>query len=383
MSWRDEFTDTGRFRGVAFFVRSHNAEGGRRLARNEYPFRDVPSVQDLGRKGRTYSLDLYVIGENYHEQRDALEAALDAAGAGELVHPWRGTMRVNVETWRLEETTERGGTAKFSVTFLEGGELSEPRAVRDTRAATQQSGDALYAAAGQQLTAGHQVTGQPQWAFTRIGENITSISDKLRGKWDALLSKVRSPLDLAEQSFGQAQAFAAQAKSGFGLAALVDRIRAAGDLFSPDPSSTPTGAKLARSQAAIARTVRLALMTAVARQAATIDYTSQLEARAVRRAFNELVSAEIERVDAEGNPVNGELYARMIDLRTAVIRDLDSRGMRLPEVTTYTPAATVPALVIAQRLYGDATRVNEIIARNALRDPGFVPGGTPLEVLAR
>ena len=44
------------------------------------------------------------------------------------------------------------------------------------------------------------------------------------------------------------------------------------------------------------------------------------------------------------------------------------------------------ALVIAQRLYGDPARMEEraaeIVARNKVPHPGFVPGGAALQVLS-
>jgi prophage DNA circulation protein len=46
------------------------------------------------------------------------------------------------------------------------------------------------------------------------------------------------------------------------------------------------------------------------------------------------------------------------------------------------PQATQPALVLAYSLYEDASRDADIIARNNVRHPGFVPGGRTLEVLA-
>ncbi|PTS90230.1 hypothetical protein DBR17_01670, partial [Sphingomonas sp. HMWF008] len=51
----------------------------------------------------------------------------------------------------------------------------------------------------------------------------------------------------------------------------------------------------------------------------------------------------------------------------------------------YTPATTEPALVIAARLYADPAqaeiRAAEIVARNRVVHPGFVPGGVALQVL--
>jgi prophage DNA circulation protein len=49
---------------------------------------------------------------------------------------------------------------------------------------------------------------------------------------------------------------------------------------------------------------------------------------------------------------------------------------------TVTPPETVPALVLAQELYGDATRDAEIINRNAIRNPAAIVGSEPLSVLS-
>jgi prophage DNA circulation protein len=46
---------------------------------------------------------------------------------------------------------------------------------------------------------------------------------------------------------------------------------------------------------------------------------------------------------------------------------------------TYAPAETMSALVLAHALYGDALRSGEIVARNRVQHPGFVPA-TVLQV---
>ena len=63
--------------------------------------------------------------------------------------------------------------------------------------------------------------------------------------------------------------------------------------------------------------------------------------------------------------------------------------MDLSRIERYTPTETVPALVIAQRLYGVANGIDallgreaDIVKRNAVAHPGFVRGGVALEVLS-
>ena len=67
-------------------------------------------------------------------------------------------------------------------------------------------------------------------------------------------------------------------------------------------------------------------------------------------------------------------------VRTAVVQHVKQAASELPGVTTATPASTLPALVIAHDLYDDIKRDAEIVARNHLARPGFVPA-LPIEVL--
>ncbi|WP_431355959.1 DNA circularization N-terminal domain-containing protein, partial [Algimonas porphyrae] len=51
MSWRDQL-EKASFRGVPFHVSRSGGEVGRRVQLTEYPLRDRPYAEDLGRKAR-------------------------------------------------------------------------------------------------------------------------------------------------------------------------------------------------------------------------------------------------------------------------------------------------------------------------------------------
>ncbi|WP_270796216.1 DNA circularization N-terminal domain-containing protein [Aeromonas sp. QDB11] len=73
------------FRGVAFKVDSDDLQVGRRTVLHEYPGRDTPSVEDLGRETREYAISAYLIGHDFIAERDRLIEALEQAGPGDLV----------------------------------------------------------------------------------------------------------------------------------------------------------------------------------------------------------------------------------------------------------------------------------------------------------
>ena len=54
------------FRGAQFEVDDVDASGGRRLVKHEYPLRDVPYAEDMGRKAREYSVKAFIVqGRSY------------------------------------------------------------------------------------------------------------------------------------------------------------------------------------------------------------------------------------------------------------------------------------------------------------------------------
>ena len=91
--WRER-KQGASFRGVPFWLDTDSVNVGRRTQLHEFPQRDQPFVEDLGRRTRQYKFSGFVVGDDCLSQRDRLLTALDTPGPGELVHPWFGRMTV-------------------------------------------------------------------------------------------------------------------------------------------------------------------------------------------------------------------------------------------------------------------------------------------------
>jgi prophage DNA circulation protein len=118
------------------------------------------------------------------------------------------------------------------------------------------------------------------------------------------------------------------------------------------------------------------------RSSSQAAYPTRSEALAASTLLLDNLDGLMEAVEpVSGEPISDDVYQVLAGLRSAVAQDLRTRGARLPDLTTYTTPATLPALVVAHRIYGDATRADEITDRNQISHPGFVPGGEELEVL--
>jgi hypothetical protein len=66
-------------------------------------------------------------------------------------------------------------------------------------------------------------------------------------------------------------------------------------------------------------------------------------------------------------------YIAIVELRAAIVNHLVATARPLPNMLTYQFASPLPSLVISQRLYGDASRYDQIRAENKVVHPAFCP----------
>jgi len=131
--------------------------------------------------------------------------------------------------------------------------------------------------------------------------------------------------------------------------------------------TTATAAQIAANQKAILANTRHLLLV----QAVTLSsylradvYDDTLQAK------NELAAA----LDAETLlATNDDVYQALMAARKAMWNDLTVRSRNSARLLTITPPDVLPALVIAYEQHEDAGRDLEIVARNKIRHPGFVP----------
>lgn len=129
--WRDILrSKPASFRSIVFHVENGGITSGRRTVVHEYPKRNQPYAEDMGRSARRFQLAGYLIYRpsnpfyEYAVQRQLLIDALDQDDAGLLVHPVfapGGSLLVMCERYSMVETRERGGYTEFSMQFVEAG----------------------------------------------------------------------------------------------------------------------------------------------------------------------------------------------------------------------------------------------------------------------
>lgn len=400
MSWRDIIKQQsvggvafmGSFRGAPFIVPDADASVGRRTEVHEYPLRDTPYIEDMGRAARRFSVEVFVDGAlapsgDYQEAKAALIAALETRGSGTLVHPWYGTLSVGLaEPASIRESSRDGGRATFRLTFVEDGGLQFPRSWTDTAWKTQAAADDALTASVNDFAATFSVDGQPAYFVTALEDELYTVIaevEKTVGDLAAgIAAQIRAPYNMATAIVSAIGSIAELAGEPLRAMQLYQELFSAGANSAPVPTTTANRKQQARNTAALHALVRRGAIIEASRSSSIATFASRDDATATRDTLAAAIDAQLETVDpVSGAPVDDEIYQVLQDLRTAVAEDLRIRGARLPELVGYAPGATLPALVVAFNIYGDAGRDAEIISRNNIRHPGFVPGGESLEVL--
>jgi prophage DNA circulation protein len=146
-------------------------------------------------------------------------------------------------------------------------------------------------------------------------------------------------------------------------------------LWQPPPQATASLQAQFDDRAALLALIRRCALACACQVASARSFPSYQDAIATRDDLASRLDLEIFAATDEAT------FTALRELRNATLRDITARAGALPQLVTLTPAATLPALVLAYKLYDDPAREAEIIARNDIIDPAFVPGGRPLLVL--
>lgn len=395
-TWRESIKPAS-FRDVPFYVSGSETTGGRRTVKHTYPLRDVPFVEDMGLRPRTFNVEGFVFGDNYLELKNKLIGALETSGPGELRHPYFGDLRVACSTFRVRETADEGGVARFSMDFdATTAEPPQPTAIPDAAGKVKLSAAAAATRAREALLASYDVEDQPAFALESLTASIAAagsaldatMSPVVRGTQELatlkqqtanMVSKasslMRTPEDLADLVSATVGSLTlATMAARLGLEALIDAYSfSAGER---PPATTPVRQRERDNFDAITAFIRRITIIHAAELAVDETYDSHDDALATSESITEKLEEQMGAVDDDAYP---SLWQLMTDLRRAV----PGTNSTLPRLMGYTPVVTEPSLAIAYRLYGSVSMEPDVVARNSVRHPGFVRGGRELEVLSR
>lgn len=433
------------FRGVPFHVESTELGAGRRTQLHEYPQRDKPYVEDLGRAARDLAFYGFVVGDDYTEKANELLGALEEAGPGSLVHPWFGTLQVCLkEPARISFDTALG-LARFSMSFVEAGELEFPAVQTSTQAATRNAARALETAAVASFADRFSAKDFQDFVTAAAGGNLGDmlgvVSSSEVGKMLGYANSQASTLSSAIALISNPNSLGWKVLGAFGLSGLatttaawssitrsLSRVGTSSRMASPTASAvyTPSRKQADANASAVYALGRQALLAqavgasslvgtridspqagrtlARAGQATQVGVTQGMATSGVTGAgpavsgstasgstarpmvsYTDMVAVRDElivAIDKESLTATDQVYEALQVARLAVWKDLTTRARENARLATLTPSDVSPALVLAYDYYEDASRDTEIVARNSIRHPGFVPA-VEMKVLTR
>lgn len=398
MTWKDDLRRVvinGRnligasFRSVPFFVDTSDLGGGRRIVVHQFPFRDDPYVEDLGKKARTFRLDGYVLGDDYLTQRDALLSALeDTSGPGKLVHPYYGVLTAICIDVGVSETKSEGGFAKFSLQFAEApAQTPVPVAEVDQAGEVSDAADAANAASDAQLASDYNASNLPGYALGSAQTALTNATSSLKSNLAPVISATQELASLNAQAtvlvataaqlvttpaliMGQFRnAIAALVTTALDAPeAMMNALISAYDvnMGTPVTPTTATRTQELANQTALIAALRRTFAIEASRLAPTVPFTSIDDALAARDSITALL-------DTEAEEAGDTAYGALVDLRAQMQQAVPGTSA-FASIVTATRRTTLPSLLLTYQLYGSVDLESDVLARNDVMHPGFVVG---------
>lgn len=361
------------FRGVPFWVDKEEGPRGRRLVVHEFPHRDDPFVEDMGRAARRWSLTAYLASDAALAQGRALIAACEAAGPGTLALPWEGPIQARCQSAHPSRAKDRQGYVAFQVQFVEAGAT--------TALVTADLGAQLLFDAAQAFGAALAAT-----ASIAAPELAPAALDATREAWRDVPAALEAIRAAAPVDPDQSRALARRFAESFGaVPTLVTRAgldpslgpRLAADALALGDALDPEVAARRFAEAAD-HFVGAAVPARVGR---AVVLAAEAEAQA-RRVFRDRPQAARARMDwsARAAVVKSDWaaaaldapYEATADLAAALLRWFSAAMTDLRDLRTIDAARPLPAALLAWRLYADPGRAQEIVDRNAAPHPGYV-----------
>lgn len=396
MSWRERL-QPGSIGNLPFHTERASGSGGRRLVVHEYPLQDVHYVEDMGPSAGSGRLTIFLVGQDYDLDRDELIKLLDSAGPHTLIHPHLGTLRVHVKAYEWAITTRKGGYVQFNLEILLAGKRQYPNAGNANAKALQTACNNCSSAVQQRFTEQFSVASKPGFvndaALTQFNDAVSNLQ-AVNGQFSTVLQQsnpISEQIDLF--STGLSSLLQEPAALASEVSSLIAAVMGSTDNISTAvggyntlttgvaavdivPLTTPTRKHQAQNQLATQQLLTASATIETARLVAAQDkpFSTYNEAIGTRDLLLEQIDSLIETsTDAE--------YYPLVDLQTALMKRVDEVAPGLQKIEHVQLQQSVPALVLAHQLYGDATRADELISRNSVKHPSFMPAGEDLEVL--
>lgn len=388
------------FRSFEFFVESSQVAGGRRAVQHQYPNRETPYTEDMGRQARSYQIEGHIIGDDYLDAKNRLFEVFEKKGPGELIHPFYGSLMVQVSSLNVSESIKQGAIATFSCTFLELGDSRFPKGTNDKGAILSDNVDASLALIKQDFDDNFSVLGMPEFAiqsarnliakaqqtFDDITKPLSDVAEAVAELSFATRNLVAETNDLLQSPESLSQRLLDSFKlMENAISSNKDKKNAYSGFygFSGDDEvdeTTPTRIQEAENKKTFENFMRRASAVSSTSPAIVAEFVSIDEAHESRQEISAVLEEQIREIEVE--QPNTDLLQSMEDVNASMTDALPDPDADLPSIKTVTPERTSVTLLLSYDLNESIENEQDIIDRNSIRHPGFVPAQEPLEVIS-
>ena len=388
MTWKDRLRPAS-FRGVSFFVDSSQVTGGRRVQFHEFPDRDDPYAEDLGRVGKTYKIEGHILGDDYDQIKKQLQEAVDKDGPGELVHPYFGTLFVQVGAFSIDEDTKEGRIAKVSFQFYETTDLRYPKPLEDKAKALADSATNAKAAAKNSFDKGFSITKLAGSAVDTARKGVQFAADTIQNATKGIQAEIQGIADLAYSiknlkaevnDLLQSPSKLSQrlldnlALLESAVGAPKGRFQAHSKMFQfvATPTglndSTPTRAREKANDDSLNTFIQQTAIANAANQVAEMTFDSTEDAVKIREQLRDLIEVQLQTTNDD------DVFQAFNQLLADVVRILPDADSELPNVQEENINEPTPSLVLAYDLFENIESEDDILNRNKIVHPAFISG---------
>lgn len=403
------YYENGSFRGVGFEYLSDEYYFQKKAAEDNL-FADETDEEELGEMPRAFTIKCCVMGKDARKKRNALQAALEKKDAGILIHPQYGRMKVKVpaDGYTIHSSAEQGNYYEFEINFVKANDKMSLTVLPVKPSAAESLKSAV--AAAQKVMAESVVP--KSWleelesfadkiSMSEIASEMADFTSDVTAKISRLTSLKLLPFDAVTAITGSLTTLGKSAggvlsyPAGFVSDCLnvFSNVAATFDFYKglarikidilpqKNKYDTPQNKAKEMAQRAIVNVISQVGTVKAVEAAAPDDAGSDLTANEVKERIAEITELVESVVDDADNAESPELQETFEELLQKAVDVLESRATLKTRFVSRT--VSVPALVLLYEECGRSAvdKLDDFVARNALKTPLLIGGGQIVEVI--
>ena len=400
MAWNYEYADTlqkvvvntpsgevecvaASYNGVPFFVKVAKSSGGREIITSVLPFSDKHVNEDSGKKVRSFSCTIYLVGVNCDVDREKLEEEFNKEGYFELVHPYYGKFNARCPAYEFEYNSDIQEYVTGEVTFVQESEPKQSaRSVEDLRGVSIEKSASVLTSAKSNFVENFSIASKAKSIVDTVVGYTNQALDMIENARSSLrnvaefvneISKIRENIELilnAPADFAsRLQDLLTMVKETFSTEdAANNYVNESLTIMSDTIFARASSSDLVAGEMTgyIDQLIVASAASMVARSVVDCSFKSADEAGELQTRVSESF-----RVAAE-SATSIEDYANIMDLQATSLKYLRDEMSNLAVVVELPLAVSRDILSVCFDCYGDLDRIDDILERNQIGDPLIV-----------